>query len=321
MAQRPIRGKIEPVAFAANVTKTREIPNGLYRGLSLNMVLNCTFDTCTLLTIDTMIAMIQNLDLTVNGNNSVFKTPLNYWYLMNYIRNQGVLSYDITKTDGTRDIYLQIDIPFTVPGAYKEEDTMLDIRNASTAVLKIDFGSPVAGMTVNSGNVYINTDEYIIKDEVLTVGTKEIDYLQQPIERTGKTRVKLPCGFDLNYYRIVLEVFDSAGARSNAELSEISLVSGSTVFQVMEASRLQQQNIVKNKIAAASWITGTYELDMTRGGRMKQILGTSDIRNQLDLILDAAVADGTANIYLERIGRDMDTQLGIIKTVQAAQVK
>lgn len=321
--QRPIKSIIEPIAFRAGVDATREIPLSVYRRLSCNLVLNATFLTATF-GIEDLLKLITNIDISVNGSNSVIKTPLNYFYLANYLKNQGVLSYDLTSTDGTRNINFKFDIDFTVPFGFKPEDALLDIRNATTAILKVRFGNPPAGVTINSGSLYLDTDEYIFQgvqaESIDTYRTFEQDHIQSAIDRIGKMKISIPRGFDMNYYRLIFEVFDENGARSNAELGEISLVSGSTTFAVQNADRLQQDNIVNYKIAKSNWITGQYILELTREGRLTQMLGTEYLA-QLDLVLDCIATGGVANIYFERIGRDMDSQLGIKKQIQVAPVK
>ena len=321
--QRPIKSKIEPISFAAGVTKTRNIPLSVYRKISINMKLNCTF-TGAALTIDQLVGILRNIDLTINGNNSIFKCPLSYWYMQNYIKNIGIVSYDITSTNGTRDIFLQFDIPFTVIDGFKAEDSLLDLRNATTAVLKVDFGSSMGtGVVINSGNLFINTYEYVFTGDSATQDvyrTSEVDYITVPLSKTGKTPIKLPTGFDLNYYRILMEVFNSAGARSNLELNEVALQSGNTVFMIKEAARLQQENIVDYCVPTANWIAGQYIMKLVNEGRLTQLLGTQDLP-QLDLVLDVAVSGGSVNFYLERVARPMNDQLGIKPMIQAAPAK
>lgn len=321
MAQRPIRNKIEPISWASFVTKTRQIPKSVYRDLNCLLKLNMTFSSCTTFGIDDLIALIKNIDLTVNGSNTIFKNSLSYWYISNYLKNQGILAYSIDKTNGTRDVYFQFEIPFYLETGFKSEDTLLDIRDANTTVLKIDFGgNPPTGAIVNSGNVFINTDEYIFTDAAALdeYSTKEVNTIMQPLLKTGKTRLDLPTGFDVNYFRIIIETFDSTGARSNNELNEIELSSGAMTYLQVEADRLRQDNLVKYAIAAIP--TGVHVIDLVREGRMMQSLGTQGL-SELTLFLDVKTAGGQANIYLEKIGRSISQKLGIIKPTVEAKAK
>ena len=320
MSKRPITSKIEPIGFAHGVTKTRNLPLNVYRELSCYLKLNCTFGAGSTFNIEEMIKLIPNIDLTINGQNTIFKNPLAYWYLTNYIKNQGVLAYSIDASAGTRDVWLQFEIPFTVLHGYAPEDCLLDLRNASTAVMKVDFASStVANTTINSGNLFINSDEHLINDADV-IKTSEVSFMQQSFTKSGKTRIELPVGFDCNYYRLILEVFNSSNIRSDAELSEVSLQSGNNVIFIKEAHRIKQDNCVKYKIPYANCITGLYIIDLTREGKLTQVVETGGL-SEFVINADVANSGGFMRIYAEKITNTMPNKLGLASQEPALKAK
>lgn len=320
------------IAYAANATRTLEIPrNYALVALDLKLVVSLTRTAsvagaaadCK----DCAPAqLVRNLTVKANGSDTIKSIDMETLHRhneltygvrpqidANVLRGFAVIAQAVCPSIFAR-------IPFAMPRAIKEVDTLLDTAALSSLDLIVTWGVGADIM-----NDLYNTDGVVtIVDAILHVtaieylgvpaGSKFMLYNQwvkqsQVLATTARHQIKLPVG---NVYRGLLIKTSSAGNQvatilpfGLAVLNEITLRSGTEVYVNEIAgilacqNRLEQQvevidtmpgllaNVeVDHKLQALN-LLGYYYIDFCRDGRLSEALDTrmlSDLELMLQVV-------------------------------------
>jgi hypothetical protein len=318
------------INYAASATRTLPIPRN-YALVALDVHLICKLSReagsegapkdCA------PAQLIKNLTVKANGSDTIKSLDMETLHRHNEI-TYGVrpfISADAwlgfgAKTNEVLEVTARI--PFAMPRAIKQIDTLLDTPAMSSLDLIVTFGVGLdtmndtfdgASVTVTDCVVHVTAVEYL----GVAAGSKFMIYNQWVKQKevtatTNRFQVKLPVG---NVYRGFLIKAHSDGDQVNTilpwsltALNEIKLQSGTEVYLAMLAGILQAQNRLTQQIQVPELITdaaavnhsllengllGYYYIDFCRDGRLSEALDTR-VLSDLEFMLGVASV-GTAD--------------------------
>jgi len=315
------------LTYAVNATRTLEIPRN-YALVALDCHLLANLDRVVGASAGdpkdcAPAQLVRNLTVKANGSDTIKSIDMETLHRHNEITygvrpeiNAEVLLAHGALNDVCPDVFARI--PFAMPRAIKEVDTLLDTAALSSLDLIVTFGAgrdimddlydPAAGdVTINNAVLHVTAIEYL----GVPAGSKFMLYNQwvkesQVTATTTRHQIKLPVG---NVYRGLLIKTISNGRPVNTIMpysliaqSEITLKSGTEVY-VHEIggilacqNRLEQQIQVPEPLhggAAApvdhrlteANLLGYYYIDFCRDGRLSEALDTR-MMSDLELLLN-----------------------------------
>lgn len=310
MAKTPRCLNVEQVAWAASAMKTRDLPKRAMRALFLKLDLLATVGSSGAMTREQLANAISNLEIVLNGQDHIISIPFFHLFFMNWYDFSKEPPYSIdTSTGASRVEQLSLMLPFCLTRAVRPQDTILDLRSISTASLQTTFGAAAlsATVTVTSGNLRVETDEYVgvAKSELL--GRHELSYQKFPLSATGELSFDLDVKGSNQYRRLFLYTRTSAGALANTEISRIKIEASAQNLFDRDSTFLQDWNAQQYSIAACP---GVYVIDFTRDGLMSQRLNAQAL-NELTLKVICAASGGSLEVVSEK---------AVYKAAVAAQV-
>lgn len=222
----------------------------------------------------------------------------------------------ITSGDAI-DMKIAAFLDFEMWRAIRPADTFFNSRRLTTLELIVNFANPNAMMldnydndvTLDEATLYVDSLEAVgLPAETALMVNKENRW-RFPVAVSGDHHVRIPVG---NVFRqFMLRTTDSNGALVNDLIDRITLKSGTEVFKLVYASRLQAANRLElgleNPIGNDSQDRAQYEniqpghylLDFVKDGRLTECLDTSRL-SDLEMILHVSstgTTSGTVDIY------------------------
>lgn len=288
--------KIQQLTFAASARITRDIPKTVYCGLTLE--LNITHASGTL-TIAHILSCLPNIEVVINGRDTVFNAPLSHFYYQQ-LADTGVAPMQLLASLGT-NTYVIVYLPFELINTVLPEDTLLNARSAGnidSVVLALTCGPATVNalaITEASSFVKISASTYGMVPNEQQFGSHEYATLNRTISATGDLEIIIPVAGQNQYRRIWIQTI-TGGALSDVVISNFKLATDTFVYHDVEDQHLKADNMRKFGLAAT--ITGVYCLELTSHGLMSQRIDARRL-DELTLTL-TAIATGSVIIVLEK---------------------
>jgi len=316
------------INYAESATRTMPIPRN-YALVALDLHLFCKLSRAAGSAGEVKdcapAQLVRNITVKANGSDTIKSIDFETLHRHNeltfgvrpFINSENLVGYGALT-----DEYAQIAcrIPFAMPRAIKQVDTLLDTPAMSSLDLILTFGTGLdimndaadsATVTVTDCVVHVTAVEYL----GVPAGSKFMIYnqwvkQQEVTATTNRFQLKMPVG---NVYRGLLIKTHSDGDQVNTimplsltDLNEITLKSGTEVYLNMLAGILQAQNRLTQQIQVPELITdaaavnhrlvehgmlGYYYIDFCRDGRLSEALDTR-VLSDLEFMLNVeAVGD------------------------------
>jgi len=318
------------VNYAENATRPLEIPRN-YALVALDLHLICKIsreagseggpkDVAPA-------QVVRNLTVKANGSDTIKCFDMETLHRINeiYMGVRPHISADAAEGFGAlTNEYMHVcaRIPFAMPRAIKQVDTLLDTAALSSLDLIVTWGTGMdimndtfdgASCTIHEAVLHVTAVEYIgvPADTVFMLYNQWVKQ-KQVTATTGRFQIKLPVG---NIYRGLLLKTHSDGDQVNTilplsitALNEITLKSGTEIYVNMLAGVLQAQNRLTQGMQVPELITdaaavnhrlletgllGYYYIDFCRDGRLSEALDTR-VLSDLEFMLQV-VSVGTAD--------------------------
>jgi len=290
---------VEEISFAASVLKTRELPLTVYRGLQLRLTFTHTNAASPDLDVKNVCDMIKRLSIVINGQDTLISMAGYDLYALNFY-DSGVSpmqSIDTTASTAGLTSYVDLYLPFALTRAVNPEDTLLDVRGASSVVLEIQWGSTMGtNVTITAGTLGITTLEYDNVDPAAKFARHEFSKNIHTLTATGTRIEKAAVGSNNQYRRIMLLTKNSSGVAADTILSKIAVRSRTYYWQQVAASAIKARNQMSYAVTP---LTGVYVLDFTTDGKMVQRIDARPLP-ELIIEMESLVSSGEVEILFEK---------------------
>ena len=274
--------------------------------------------------------VVRNLTVKANGSDTIKSIDMETLHRHNELHYETRPYIDADAITGgsgygalTNEVmHVCARIPFAMPRAIKQVDTLLDTAALSSLDLIVTWGTGMntmndafdgASLTIHEAVLHVTAVEYIgvPADTVFMLYNQWVKQ-KEVTATTGRFQIKLPVG---NIYRGLLLKTHSDGDQVNTilplsltALNEITLKSGTEIYLNMLAGVLQAQNRLTQGIQVPEIITdaaavnhrlhetgllGYYYIDFCRDGRLSEALDTR-VLSDLEFMLQVASV-GTAD--------------------------
>ena len=211
------------------------------------------------------------------------------------LTNSAVTAYDIT-----------LPLQFFLPDGRREDDTALDLRRVSQATLAITWGAVDCSeqfTTPNSAAISLVTcsveGQYILSDN------PDRQYLVRSMNTLEKTITASSDAFDMIldrntglFYRSAFIIATDADIGDDAVLNDISLQSGTFIFQHTEPAKVKARNRQHRKLSSLK--TGVYDMPVTVFGQGATMLNTGEMQSDFKFVFDVTVGSGTTKLLIVR---------------------
>lgn len=318
------------VNYAENATRPLEIPrNYALVALDLHLIVKLSREAGSEGEAKDVAPaqVVRNLTVKANGSDTIKSIDMEtlhrhnelYYGVRPHISAAAVEGYGALTNE-----YMHVcaRIPFAMPRAIKQVDTLLDTAALSSLDLIVTWGTGMdimndtfdgASCTIHEAVLHVTAVEYIgvPADTVFMLYNQWVKQ-KQVTATTGRFQIKLPVG---NIYRGLLLKTHSDGDQVNTilplsltALNEITLKSGTEIYLNMLAGVLQAQNRLTQQMQVPELITdaaavnhrlletgllGYYYIDFCRDGRLSEALDTR-VLSDLEFMLQV-VSVGTAD--------------------------
>lgn len=299
MAKIPRSIEVERITWAASTLKTRELPLTVLKGLTLNLVLAVTNAASAALTRFELAKAITRISLVINGQDTRVSIPFYHVFFQNFYDFSKEPPYTIDVTEGASKVdKLCLYLPQALTRAVVPEDTLLDLRGASSCVLEVQFAAAAlnAKVTVTSGYLEIQTSEYANVSKEAKFARQEMSHIQDDLSATGTKQIKLEAGGNNQYKRLFVYCFNDSAALNDSQIDNLIVRSRSFHYKDVADDILQNKNVLDYSISAQ---TGVYVIDFTTDGKMSQRLDARPL-GELILELNSLVSNGTVEVVKEK---------------------
>lgn len=302
---------------AENQVLSLDLPRkDFYRQLILRCFLRINISTLgsPVLLANTPSMFIRRIEVVADGKDTI-KSITGRALLMKNFFNFGVYPRRTVPTlaTGNNDFYLTLVLPFALPRAIREIDTILDSGRLSTFELRITFGQVTGAALTNdlfstnpttytftSASVDVMVQEAVKFDNKPITPSiyKEMSISRQLTSTQSEFQILLPVG---NVYRgFLIEAIADAVVRNDI-INEVQIRSGTTVFTKAPWNNLREFNAVLNGMESVVFDGFAY-IDFCPEGRLVDGLNTSNL-SQLEAVFNATLVGTTdyINIYPEEI--------------------
>jgi len=187
-------------------------------------------------------------------------------------------------------------VPFSMPRAIREIDTLLNSGRLSTLELRITYGAltatscemfstdatayTVAGSTCDV-EVHVNESIRLDGKAEPYSAYKELYIEKDVVAAAAEFQILLPVG---NRYRGFLIETESDGNMVDTILNKVTIKSGTDVFKSIARADLQGDNAIKYDLEAQTFVGYCY-VDFCTEGRLVDALDASRL-SSLEMILD-----------------------------------
>ena len=301
------------------VGKTTLVPSGtdsldlprknLYRDLILRVngaLVIATAGSPVLKTggVGSALKMIKRIEVIANGRDTIKSLSADAIAAKNmFLHGTKPVLVETGITAATHPFGGTIILPFAMPRAIREIDTLLNSGRLSTLELRITYGvltttacemfstdATLYTIAGTSCDVEVHVNETIRmdgKDEPYSA-YKELYIEKDVVASSTEFQILLPVG---NRYRgFMIEVEDDSGNLVDDILNKVTIKSGTDIFRSIDRKTLQGENAIKYDLEAQTFV-GLQYVDFCPEGRLVDALDATAL-SSLEMILD--VTFGTA---------------------------
>ena len=321
------------IPYAAGQTRTLELPrNYAYRKLYLTLHVTGVYRGAHSVPgasgpKDSAPAhLIENLSIRANGRDVIKSLDFAALHRMCQQRHGTRPMIQVGDTWGGDAVILVGDkinmkvsafLDFEMWRSIRPADTFFNSRRLTTLELIVNFNNPNSMMldnydesvTVESATLYVDSLEAVGMPAEAAMMVNKENRWRLPVAVSGDHHVRIPVG---NVFRqFMLRTTDANGALVNDLIDRITLKSGTEVFKLLDAARLQAVNRLElglenpigqqtqNRAQFENITPGHYLLDCVKDGRLTECLDTSQM-SDLELVLHVSsggTTAGTVDIY------------------------
>ncbi len=322
------------IPFAAGQTRTLELPrNYAYRRLYFKLGVSDVFRGAHSVPGDSgskdsaPAHLINNIAIRANGRDVIKSLDFAALHRMSQMRHgtRPFLQVPDVWTDDDAAILVGAAINMEIAAfldfemwrAIRPADTFFNSRRLTTLELIVDWANPNAMMldnydddvTLDEAVLHVDSLEAVGMPADVSLMVNKENKWRLPVATSGNQHVRIPVG---NVFRqFVIRTTDGNGALVNDMIGSIVLRSGTEVYKLCAADRLQMANRLElgletpignddqDRAQYENVLPGYYLLDFVKDGRLTEAL---DTRNMSDLELElnvtaAGTSDGQIEIY------------------------
>jgi hypothetical protein len=283
--------EIEKIEFAENTLRTRTLPRSLMRGLILQLDLEVTNGSSASANIFKLCNVIKKISLVINGQDTRISVPFYHLFYSNTYDFGTTPRYSISSAAGSGTDRVNVVLPFALPRSVLPDDTLLDLRNVSSATLEVTFGAKTYGTnkTIDNGSLKIYSMEYAQAGEFSPIAIHEMSYTNRAIAAEGEIDIDLDYGGANQYRSLYVYTFNNSGALTGGLFSNFKVKSRTFTYIDIDTNILIGNNQIRyNKDNVP---TGVYIIDFTNG-RMSERLDARGL-NELKFIPTSATTNPT----------------------------
>ena len=300
MPLQPRNLKIPNLPFSGGELQSIEMPLTVYRGLQFRIVLNHTNVTATAFNLENFLKILPSFAINIDGQDTTIRMSATDLYIMNrYDYSQEPIQV-IDTADGAKTSYVDMFIPFELTRAVNPQDTIFDARKFKSVRLEATWGTEAvvatSGVTITSGYIQLDSDEYAQVPSDLPTGRHEINAIEWPLNTIGDIRHELPVGSNHQYRRMYIQTRDSVGNLTSGLIGNIDLSARSFTYVKKQADAIQRHN---TREFSTTPYGGTYILELIRGGLNTQRIDAGNL-TELTLTVDSLVNNGTLRLVMDK---------------------
>jgi len=289
--------EIEKIEFAENTLRTRTLPRSLMRGLILQLDLDVTNGSSAAATIFQLCNVIKKISLVINGQDTRISVPFYHLFYSNAYDFSSTPRYLISSASGSGTDRVNVVLPFALPRAVLPDDTLLDLRNVSSATLEVTFGAKTYGTnkTINSGALKIYSMEYAQAGEFSPIAIHEMSYTNKAIASQGEIDIDLDYGGANQYKGLYVYTFNNSGALTGGLFSNFKVKSRTFTYIDIKTNILLGNNQIRYNMDRV--YNGVYVIDFTNG-RMSERLDARGL-NELKFIPTSETSNSTEIVIIK----------------------
>jgi hypothetical protein len=294
------RLEVEKVKFSLNGLVTRQLPLTVFKHLHLRLKVTHTNGVAPVISVYSLCKLVSKIQITLNGQDTLVSLPLFHLPFANS-KEFGVENFkSLFTTASTQGVsFIDLFLPFYLPRSISPEDTLLDARGLSSAVLEVQWGSAIGAdvTSIDDAELQIVTGEFAQVAGDAKFARHEYGYSSGQLDSVGTIQHKLDVGSNNQYRRIWLYTLDSAGALSDALINKIGILSRAFYYSNTSAESLKGSNVAE--FGQANDV-GVYCLDFCPEGKMSQRIDARPL-SELLLEISSLVANGSYAVIKEKV--------------------
>lgn len=260
----------------------------------------------------TLARLIKRLELVVNGQDTIINQDGPHIAARQNVE-RGVRAYGMDATVVTTgsstvtnyDVVLEV--PMNLPRAIQPEDTALDFRKISQAILSIDWGgaSDLFGTTnslaVSNVTTTVEGEFLVFPDPNQGYMVRELNMMEQEVTATN-TDLAILQDRGAMFYRSwnVLSVSDTALVNTMLDPGGLIVRSGSFTFADREGVQMRADYADKYGMAVAERPTGVYRFEMPLHGKGTTMINAGNLLADLYLRANVTKVGTTDKLYISR---------------------
>mgnify|MGYP005841120619 FL=1 len=300
--------KLDTIIGGENLVKSIDIPRkDLLREILLRFYVNVnvtTLGTPSLYS-HAPAKWLKRIEVISDGRDTLKSINMQALVLKNFFNYSTYPRRTVpTLATGDNKFYQTVILPFNLPRAVREIDTLVNTARLSTFVLQATFGSKDSGFSVApSAYTLANTELEVHIHEAININVpkeklnfsvyKEMTIEKEVTQTQSEFQILLPVG---NVYRGFLIEAEVNGNPADNVINEIQIRSGTTVFYKGKWLSIREMNALKHKMETESFVGYAY-IDFCPEGRMADALDASKL-SMLEAIFDVTKQTGTNNIRI-----------------------
>lgn len=256
----------------------------------------------------TLARIIRRLEVVVGGRDTVVNIPGHMLAAMaqyEWGTQQDGMGDTVVLTGSAATNYdITLPVVFWLPRGRRPDDTALDIRNVTQAVLAITWGDENDLFTTPNAAAISNVTcevegEYLVDvpaDKAFLV--RDLSTTEKEITTTtDKFQVEMDRGAGILHRSYFIASTD-ADVGENDIVNKVKLHAGSRTYVDRFAAQVRSAN--KRLFNQESLIDGVYRLDTYKFGEATSLIDTGALPADLYLTYDVAVGTGTTKLEIVR---------------------
>jgi hypothetical protein len=304
--------KIGSIAFASGGRQTLEIDRaGVLMSLALRLTFTITNSGTPPVTplYQALAGLIKRIEILVGGRDTVWSirgdSLAARLFYENQIAAQGMDATVVLTASAatTYDIVLPLD--FFVPNGRRPDDTGLDLRRVSTAIIAVTWGnSNCSDIFTTPNSAAISNVSCTVEGDYLLGAPDTAVYLVRAIDQVERELTGTSDNFDVImdkgsglFYRGFQVEALAAGVGHASIVNSIKLEAGPFSFRASDALHIQARNRMGYGVAP---LTGVYMLPQSFFGQGTTWINTAELTSDLKLIFNATKQTGTNIIRVTR---------------------
>lgn len=261
----------------------------------------------------TLARIIRRVEVVVDGQDTVVSISGAMLAARNTLdfgaRPYGMDVAVSTANGGTTDMDIVLRVPFYQPRAVRPDDTSLDLRNVTQAILAVTWGDISDLFTTPGGTVAISTPVCTVEAEYLINAPQEqlymvraLDEVIQPVSATNPQLASLMDRGPNIFYRSFIVAALDANVASNSILDAGTqkLIAGPTTYCNRIGENVRADQATALYMPVAERLTGTYPFYLPYHEQNTTLINTGALTADLYFNFGATIGSGTTQLIISR---------------------